>query len=67
VGEVYFEVMELFNSAFPIAEALEQGADIVVTGRCADSALVLAPLIHNVRLLGVMLTAGVGDCIRVFV
>ena len=30
----------------PIAEALDRGADVVVTGRCADPALVVGPAIH---------------------
>jgi hypothetical protein len=34
-----------YLGAFPIARALERGADVVITGRCVDSALPLGALI----------------------
>ena len=37
----------VYLGAFPIAEALGRGAQIVVTGRCSDVALSLGPTIHE--------------------
>ncbi|MEL7104044.1 MAG: acyclic terpene utilization AtuA family protein, partial [Pseudomonadota bacterium] len=36
-----------YLGAFPVAEALAAGADIVVTGRCVDSAVTLGACIHE--------------------
>jgi hypothetical protein len=36
-----------YIGAFPLAEALATGADVVIAGRCTDTALTLAPMVHR--------------------
>src|SRR6185503_18160252 len=49
LGEIRDRVLSanVYLGVFPIAEALGQGAQIVLTGRCTDPSLVLGPLVHE--------------------
>lgn len=38
-----------YIGAFPLAEALDTGADVVIAGRSTDTALTLAPMVHRFR------------------
>ena len=37
----------VYFGAFPVADALARGAQIVITGRCTDTGLAMAPMIHE--------------------
>lgn len=47
IGDDLLKRVNAYLGAFPIAAALNDGADIVITGRCVDSAVSLGACIHR--------------------
>jgi hypothetical protein len=43
----HIQSANVYIGAFPLAQALATGANVVITGRCADAALAVAPMIHE--------------------
>jgi hypothetical protein len=43
----HVESANAYFGAFPLAQALDRGAQIVISGRCTDTGLALAPMIHE--------------------
>jgi Acyclic terpene utilisation family protein AtuA len=60
----------VYLGAFPLAQALATGADVVIAGRSADAALAVAPMIHRFgwqetdwdRLAGGMVAGHIIEC-----
>ncbi|WP_010629450.1 acyclic terpene utilization AtuA family protein [Halomonas sp. KM-1] len=69
-GEEALISANVYLGAAPLVEALELGAEVVVSGRVADPALFLAPLVHHFgwawndwdRLAAGMMAGHLGEC-----
>jgi hypothetical protein len=43
----HIQSANVYFGAAPVVEALRQGAQVVITGRCTDTGITLAPMIHE--------------------